>query len=57
MDEKTLEKLASVGITVECHSPLEISDDIHEAWASGYFAEVIIREALDGAFDDDDISP
>ena len=54
IDDKVRQKLEEVGITLDCESPLEISDDTSEAFASGYFAETIIDYIMNGGYDDED---
>ena len=52
IDEEVKQKLDSVGIELNCESPLEISHPEYEAFASGYFAETVIEQIMNGDYDE-----
>lgn len=52
MNEQIRKKLKSLGIELNCESPLEISHPEMEANASGYMAQSIINQAMNGDFDE-----
>ena len=54
VDKEVQAKLEELGISVDCISPLEISDDESEASASGYFAEMVIESIMNGDLDIED---